>query len=215
MGASKKVENPIFAYSHLLPSPYTMPAGKAIFGTDVAFGITDSIQIGTSLIRDLYRSYNAQIKFELFDSKFFSFALIGSWEFYNLNSFSTSNPDLEVTIYSPGFVMGLPLARNLGWLIGASKNFVNVPLNFNGVSTSSFIRGTLVQSDLSWAYLDSKKDSGGNVLAVGTTYDLDYKIWGYGLSHYWQGFRIGFHYYPQADDQKLLPLITGSTVVNF
>lgn len=213
--SSKMVENPVFAYTHLLPSPYTMPAGTVVLGTDVAVGILDSVQIGTGLIRDIYGTYNAQLKIQLFDSKSFAVAATGAVEYYNLRTLSDLNPDLDITILSPGFVASVGVLDSLAWFVGGNKNFVNVPVNFSGVSSSSFLRGTLAQSDLAWAYGLSGKKGISNVIAAGASYDVDYKLWGVGISHYWRGFRVGFHYYPKADTQPVLPLITGSTVVNF
>ncbi|MBL7715281.1 MAG: hypothetical protein JNL01_07400 [Bdellovibrionales bacterium] len=212
--ASKAVENPVFAYTHLLPSPYTMPAGRLVLGTDIAFGLFDSVQVSSNVIRDIYKTYNAQIKVQVYDSHPFALAVTGGWEFYNLRSLDSGNPDLDITILSPGLVAAVGLGDSVAWFVGGNKSIFNVPVNFSGVTSSSFLRGTVAQSDLTWAYLASGKKGISNVVAVGASYDVDYKLLGVGLSHYWGGFRVGFHYYPKAESNPVLPLITGSTVVN-
>lgn len=209
---AKSVSNPLFSYTHILPSPYTMPAGKIYIGTELAIGITDFMEIGTSIIRNFYQTYNAQVKLQLVDSASFATGITGSWVSYALGT-------QQVTIWSPGVVTAFGLAESLAWYLGGNMNFTNITINYSGVTTSSIQRGTAINSDLAWTYSrkSSKKGNStiGNVLAAGVTYDLDYRMLGIGLSHYWNGLRIGFHYYPTASTYPVYPIISGSTVVDF
>lgn len=205
---AKAVSNPLFSYTHMLPSPYTMPAGVLYIGTDAAIGVTDFMEVGTSIIRDVYQTYNAGVKFQLIDTPSFAAGLTGSWV-----SYTQSNQ--QITILSPGLVTAYGLSDSLAWYLGGNVNFTNVTVNYSSVATSSLYRGTVLDSDIAWAYSGKKKNSMGNVLAAGVTYDVSYNMWGVGLSHYWGGFRLGFHYYPTASTYPIYPLISGSTVVNF
>lgn len=211
-----EVENPIFGYTHMLPSPFTVPGGMLLVGTDVVLGVTDFFQVGTNVIRDFYQSYNGNIKIALLDAPGFAFALTGGIEHYNYRNFDSTNPDVWVTSYQPGAVVAIGVLPTLGWFVGSNLNFTDQPLITDGIVNSGYFRGATLQSDLAWAYYPPTKKKGlGNVVAVGTTYDVNYKIFGVGLSHYWPGFRLGVHYYVNADENKFLPLISGGTVVYF
>src|SRR4051812_22063861 len=75
-----ETSNPLFGYTHLLHSPFTMPSGKIALGTTVAIGLTDFLQVGTDLIRDFYHVYNASAKVGVFDNQQVAFAFTGGWE---------------------------------------------------------------------------------------------------------------------------------------
>ncbi len=206
--------NPIFAYTHLLPSPLTLPAGRLMLGTDVAYGVFDSVQIGTGLLQDVYQTYNANLKINLLNLPVFSLAAFGSVETYNYRNYDSSNPDLRVLSWRPGLVAGYEVLSNVAGFVGANLNISRQTLLTNGVSTSGYVRGAEGEYDLAWSYLRGKRGI-YNVLAGGASYDFTYKVYGFGLSHYWRGFRIGAHYYPNADKYKLQPIIAGGTSIDF
>jgi hypothetical protein len=213
-GASERV-NPLFGYTHMMSSPFALPQGRLVFGTDLAFGLTDFLQVGTSILRDAYQFYNANAKLSLVDSGAFAMALTGEYQAYNYRDISSSNPDLSVRSVMPGLVTAFELVDRLALFAGGNLNFTNVELRTSGIETSGYVRGAQVESDLSWAYgAPSRRRAISNVLSAGATYDVNYKIYGVGVSHHWPGFHIGLHYYPNADQYKVLPIIAGGGSVD-
>src|ERR1700733_15114224 len=93
--------NPIYAYTHLLPSPLTLPGGRLVLGTEVAYGITDFLQVGTSVLSDVYQIYNAEVKVNIVSVDEFALALTGEWQSYNYNNIVSTNPSLQVTSWQP------------------------------------------------------------------------------------------------------------------
>ena len=212
---ASEVANPLFAYTHLLPSPFTVPAGRLSYGTDVALGVTDFFQVGSGILRDAYRFYNVNAKLALVDYPEFALALTGSYEFYNYHDISPDNPDLKVTAWQPGIVTAFELFPRFAMFVGGNVDISNANLVTNGIQTSGYTHGAQVESDISWAYNPpSKKKHYGNVLSAGATYDLTYKIYGIGLSHHWPGFHLGIHYYPNADQYRVLPIIAGGGAID-
>lgn len=211
--AARAGENPLFGYTHLLPSPYTLPAGTLVLGTDVGFGVTDFFQVGTNVVRDLYQIYNANAKLSVLDYPEFAAGLTLGYQTFNYKDFDSTNPDLRVTSWLPGIVGAFSLLDNLALFGGANLNFTQTDLNRSGLKETGLTRGASLGSDLSWAY-NPKKNGVGNVLSAGVSYDLTYDLFGFGASHTWPGFKIGLHYYPAADRYKLQPIIAGGAVVN-
>lgn len=207
-------ENPILGYTHLLPSPYTLPAGKIVLGTDVAFGITDFLQIGTSALYDILQVYNANVRISVLDFPGFSFALTGGIESYNLQNIDSSNPSVQVTSYLPGAVAGVALTRDFGLLVGGNLNFSSQTVNLNGLATSAYTHGASAESDVSWAAV-SNKGWPVLVLSGGVSYDFTYQLAGVGASVHFKGFHLGAHYYPAATDYKVVPILAGGAAVDF
>ncbi len=210
---ASQVENPLFGYTHLLPSPFTLPAGRLALGTSVAFGITDFLQVGTDLLRDIYQVYNANAKLGVLDYPEFALGLSLGYETYNYNNIDPRNPDLSVSSWQPGGVFGFETLPGLALFFGGHLNFSDITLQTEGIQTSGYVRGALVESDVSWAY-NPKKKSIGNVLSAGVTYDPTYKIAGFGVSHHWRGFQVGIHYYPNADRYRIQPILAGGTSID-
>ena len=205
---ARAVENPLLAYPHLLPSPFTLPAGRIVLGTDAAFGLTDFFQIGTSLIPDIYQVFNANAKLAVLDYPDLAAALTLGWQTYDLHDIDATNPELRITSWNPGLVVGYELLPHLAHFVGGHLSFSNVTLVTDGITTSGYVQGVLGESDLSWAYNPRKKGV-GNVLSGGVTYDFTYKIIGFGFSHYWPGFHLGIHYYPNATHYRVQPILAG------
>ena len=67
--------NALFAYPHLLPSPFTLPARRLSYCTRIAFGLTDFLTIVTNILRDFFKIYNADLKIALIDFPEFAFSL--------------------------------------------------------------------------------------------------------------------------------------------
>ncbi|HUP56079.1 MAG TPA: hypothetical protein VM598_01410 [Bdellovibrionota bacterium] len=203
-------ENPLFARTHMLPSPFTLPGGRLIVGTEVAFGITDFLQVGTSLLRDLYRVYNANTKLSLVDLDEFAFALTGEWQSYNYRDISVTNPDVKVTSWMPGFIASWAPLPRLAHFVGGQLSYSSVTQNVAGAQLSGYVQGAAVESDLSWAHGPDKHPT-ALVLSGGVSYDFTYELAGFGLSYHVQGLHFGLHYYPDADRYKVHPIIVGGT----
>ena len=214
-GASD-VENPLFGYTHLLPSPFTLPAGRLAFGTDVSLGVTDFLQVGTNILRDFYKVYNANGKVSVVDSPEFAMALTVGYESYNLKDVSVSNPDLRIHAWQPGLVMSNTVVPHVALFYGANLNLASPDLDTSGVLSSGYVTGARLESDLSWAYNPPtrKTASIGNVLSAGVSYDVNYKLVGFGVSHHWPGLHIGIHFYPNADQYRVQPILSGGTVID-
>jgi hypothetical protein len=206
--------NPLFSYTHLLPSPLTLPTGRLALGTDVAYGVFNSVQVGTGLLRDIYQVYNANLKINLINLHSFSLAAHVSGESYNYHDLDSSNPDLKIFSWRPGLVAGYEIMDDVVGFVGGNLNYSRQTLQTSGIVTTGYLQGAEGEYDLAWAYYHGKHGS-VNVLSGGATYDFTYKIYGFGLSHYWHGFRIGAHYYPNADKYKLQPILAGGAAVDF
>ena len=207
------VENPLFAYTHLLPSPFTLSQGRLVLGTSVAYGLTDFFQIGTDILRDFYKIYNINVKLGLLDFEDFAMALTLSYESYNYKNIDSSNPNIDINSWQPGLVTSYSLAENLAFFVGGHLNFTESTLRSSGIKKSGYIAGAVAETDLSWAYNPHKK-SIGSVLSVGATYDFTYYLYGIGISHHWNGFHLGVHYYPDAEKNQLLPIISGGMSID-
>ncbi len=213
----KAAENHLFAYTHLLPGPFTLPAGRLVVGTDLAYGVTDFFTIGTSILRDFYKIYNANAKLSLVDYESFACALTGGYEAYNYKDINTGNPDVSVTSWLPGAVFSFALGERVAIAVGGNLRYSSEKSNTPGVEASGFVRGARIESDLSWAYNpknDKKKNTLGNVFSPGVSYDITYKMLGMGFSHHWPGFQLGFHYYPSAKSNQVQPIISGGMIVD-
>ena len=88
----------------------------------------------------------------------------------------------------------------------------NIP-DSSQIQSSGLLQGTQVESDFSWAY-NPHKSTLGNVLSEGISYNSTYNFYGVGLSHHWRGFQLGVHYYPNASNLKVFPIIAGGAVID-
>jgi hypothetical protein len=211
--SSSRVENPLFSYTHLLPSPFTLPAGTLVLGTEAAFGLTDFLQVSTNIVSDFLQVFNAQAKVSLLDYQEFALAVTGGWQSYNRNNFDSSAPSQQITSWLPGVVAGVAVAPTVAWFVGANLNYTSQTIVVDNVPISGYFRGAQVESDINWAYYQTKSGN-TNVLAAGVSYDITYKIFGVGLSHYFKNFKLGVHYYPNSTREKFLPIISGSAAIS-
>lgn len=199
-------ENPILAYTHLSPSPYTIPAGVVALGTTISFGVTDFFDIGTNIFLNLSRVYNARAKLALVDVDGFALALTGGWQRFNFKDLKSSNPDVTVTSTMPGLSTGFAFSRTVGLVLSGNTAITSTSLNQTGAETSGIVQGVEAEADLSWAYAPEKKTL-GNAFSTGVSYDFTYKLVGMGLSHHWPSFQLGAHYIPKAATGKVQPII--------
>ena len=210
---SHRVQNPLLGYTHLLPSPFTLPQGRLAVGTSIAFGITDFLQIGTDVLRDFYKFYNANGKLAILDYEEFAAALTLGYEAFSLRDIDSANPNVTVQSWNPGFVAAYEFLPGFSHAFGGNLYLTKTEVDIPGLRTSGFARGFVIENDLSWAY-NPKKRSIGNVLSAGLTYDFTYKLYGIGISHHWPGFHAGIHYYPTATKYRVQPILVGGAVVD-
>lgn len=206
--------NNLFNYTHLLPSPFTVPAGRLVYGSVVGIGVTDFFQIQTDLIRDFYRIFNLTGKLSLIDYYGFALGVFAEASTYNLSNFSSANPDVRVFSLMPGLITAFALDDSLALFVGGNWNYTAPRTLSTGTVTSGFVRGIGLESDLSWAYNPKSGRRVGNVISTGLSYDITYRIFGVGLSHHWPGFHVGIHYYPNATRNQFLPIIAGGGSVD-
>lgn len=206
--------NALFSYTHLLSSPFTLPAGRIAIGTSVGIGLTDFLSVGTDIVRDIYKVYNASAKLGVFDNQYFALAFTGGWESYNYRDLDSANPDIQVTSWQPGFVMGYQLLPNVAHFVGGNLSYSSTTQNVAGTQHSGFVQGAQIESDISWAHAPGKRPT-ALVLSLGASYDFTYKSAGFGASYHIPGLHIGFHYYPNADKYKVQPIIVGGTSLSF
>jgi hypothetical protein len=202
--------NSLFYYPHMQASPYTMSAGQVVIGTSAVVGVTDFMEIGTDLVRDFYKIFNAHAKVSLVDYPLYAVGLSLGYETYNLNAISDANPDFRVSTWSPAIHLAYALAKDIAFFGGFRFNLSNnIPSDIT-YTKSGYQRGAELGADLSWAY----NGHGSNALAAGMTYDFTTSIYGIGFSHHWPTFQLGIHYYPNADVYKVQPIIAGGMALD-
>ncbi len=208
--------DPLLSYTHRLPSPFTLPAGRLIFGTEVALGLTNFLQVGTNILRDFYKIYNANAKVSLLEFPRFAMGASVGFEYFNLNDIDRTNPDAQVTSWLPGLVFTFIVIPRVSFGLGGNLNYSDIKISSGNTVTSGYQRGAQAEADISWAY---NPPSGNrlvsNVLSAGVSYDFTYKIAGYGISHHWPGFQLGIHYYPNATQYRVQPILAGGGVFDF
>ena len=113
----------------------------------------------------------------------------------------------------PGGVIGAEIMPYVALFLGGNLFYANVPVSSTGIDTSGYLQGAQVESDVSWAY-NPHKDRMGNVLSGGVTYNSTFDFYGFGVSHHWKHFHLGIHYYPNATNLKVMPILAGGAVVD-
>lgn len=207
--------NPLFTRTHLLPSPYTIPAGTLVYGTTFAIGVTDFFQIGTNVLRDFFQFFNAQGKIAVIDFPDVALGLTVGFEHYKVER--TGLPSLDVTSWQPGAVVSFALSDSFATFMGGHFNWRSVDIDRSQVVKSGFLSGSTAFGEFAWSYNPPSKKEGtiGNTLCPGVSYDFTYEMLGIGLSHHWDGFQLGVHYYPSAKENALLPILAGGGTAHF
>lgn len=218
---SQSAENPLFASPHLLPSPYTLRAGTVVYGTGLAVGVTNFLQVGTNLLSDFYRIYNVQAKLSLVDYPEFAMAFTVGYETFNDYDIYKNNPGFQFSSWQPGGVAAVQLLPSLALFVGGNVEIASVEAP-QGVETNAMVHGATIEADLSWAYnqateMSRKKrtHSSHNALSGGVSYGLTSKLLGFGISHHWQNFQVGIHYYPNAAYYPVQPILAGGGSFQF
>ena len=210
---------PVFYLTHMCPSPITTSAGRLTYGTELAFGVTDFFQVGTNLLRDFYQIFNANAKLGILNGERFAAGLLFQAQTYNMRAIDPAAANIQVSTFQPGIASAISLVPGrVAWFIAGQFNIEQT--SSAGSPPSGYLTGTLLQSDLTWAYSVARTTKtgariGGNALAAGISFDVTYAQFGIGLSHHWPGFHLGIHYYPNGGNQKVLPILTGGGSVQF
>lgn len=199
------VENPLFGYTHLLSSPFTTPAGRIAIGTTTSIGVTDFLDLETNLISDFFQIYNVKVRLAVLDFSKFAVGVYLGYQNVNLNNLSPSNPSTTLNAWIPGGVFGVEVVPHVAAFFGIQLFYPNMNISDSGIDTSGYLQGAQVESDLSWAY-NPHKNRTGNVFSGGVSYNTTFSFYGLGVSHHWPGFHLGIHYYPDAQNLKVLPI---------
>lgn len=211
-GVSDHGGNVLFAYSHLAPSPLTIPGGQLLLGTAVTFGVTDFLQVSTDALRLFYGFMNANAKLKILDLDALAVALTLGFESVSAKTaYPLCGIDLQLTSVQPGIATAIELLPRLALFVSGNLNLAtdSQTYTFFGDASGS-AKGAQIETDLGWAYHPAtRKRDISNVLAAGLSYDTTYKLLGMGLSHHWPGFQVGFHYYPAAANSKWRPILVG------
>jgi hypothetical protein len=213
-GASARAgENPVFVCTHLLPSPYTIPAGRLSYGSSFSLGVTDFMQIGTNAWLDAYRVWNGDVKLSLLDYRNFALSLTGEVLYYNLADMDPRNPSMQITSWQPGAVAAFGFLERFAIFGGITLDLREAKAPTGIVATSGYTPGARLEADAAFMYGDPKRHGIGNAFSAGITYDATYQLFGFGFGHHWPGFHLGIHYYPGADQNRILPILTGGGTV--
>jgi hypothetical protein len=190
----------------------TLPAGVLVYGTGVAYGVTDFFQLGTNLLRNFYQIWNAQAKLSILDFEPFALAATMGFETFSLRAISSLNPDVRVTSYQPGLTTATRLGDSMALLLGGNLLFTQTTLPAPLPERSGLFRGAQVGAELSMVY-GAKK--GIRALTPGISYDFTYRLLGMGVTHHWTWFSLGFHYYPTAEQEAIVPLVGFGGALSF
>lgn len=207
------VENPLFGYTHLLPSPFTLPAGRVILGSTSGIGVTDFLEVDTDLLSDFFQIYNGRARLSVLDFPGFAAGFYVGYQNVNLANLSSFNPSTTISAWMPGGVIGAEIAPYLALFVGGNLFYPNIDVSRTGIQTSGYLQGAQFESDLSWAY-NPHKNRIGNVLSGGVTYNSTFNFYGLGLSHHWKNLHFGIHYYPNASNLKVFPILAGGAAID-
>lgn len=205
--------NAAFSYTHLLPSPNTIPGGSWVVGSSIAYGVSDYLQLSTDFIRDVYGYWNVSAKAPLIEYPTFVASAFVSWDSFNLRNAGDSNPDQRVTSLQPGLVTGFEIMPDMAFFVGGNA-FIHSGEIPDG-QTSGFSKGAQIEGDWSWLYNRHGSKLAGNAVSLGANYDFTYKLVGVGITHHWPTFTLGIHYTVNADVERVMPLIAFATNFTF
>lgn len=200
--------NAAFPYTHLLPSPFNLSRGTAVFGTTVAYGLLDFLQVSTNLARTIQQQWNFQAKVPLVEYPTFVASAFVDYQTFNTNTYDDTNPDTSIKRWQPGLVTGYEITPDIAFFLGGNFSFGKAAPEV--VTTSGYLRGAQVNMEWSWLYNPSSSRLGNNAIALGMKYDFTYALFGFGFTHHWRNFEAGLHY-TFADRSRFLPIV-GFTV---
>lgn len=204
--------NAAFPYTHLLPSPFNIPQGAWVLGTTAAYGVFDFLQVSTNVVRLIDQHWNVEAKVPLIDFPTFMATAYVNYESYNPHHIAISNPDLNFSRWQPGIVTAYELSPDLALFVGGNFSFGKDPVPVT--TTSGYMKGARLETDISWLYNPASSRLGDNALSLGVTYDTTYSLFGFGISHHWRSFTAGVHY-TFADQNRFLPIFGFNLTAGF
>lgn len=204
--------NAAFAYTHLLPSPFNLPQGTAVFGTSVAYGLFDFFQVSTNVARDIQGQWNFGAKVPLVEYPTFVASAFVDYQTFNPHSYDDTNVDHSVKRWQPGLVTGYEITPDIAFFLGGNFSFGEEAPKI--VTTSGYLHGAQLNMEWSWLYNPSTSRLGNNAIALGMKYDLTYSLFGLGVTHHWRNFNLGVHY-TFADRSRFLPIVGFTVTARF
>ena len=206
-------ENYLFGYTHLLPSPFTIPQGQIAVGTTTGVGVTPFMDVETNLISDFFQIYNARARFSLFDNRQFAIGAYLGYQMVNLNNLAPANPSVTLSAWMPGATVAVEVLPAVAMFFGVQLFYPNMNIINSEIDSSGYLAGAQVETDVSWAY-NPHQGHAANALSGGITYNTTFSFYGLGISHHWPGFQLGIHYYPNAQNLKVLPIFSAGGALN-
>jgi hypothetical protein len=195
--------NAAFPYTHMLPSPFNIPRGSYVFGTSFAYGVFDSFELSTDVIRTLNQQWNFRAKVPLIEYPTFMASAFVDYNTFNAHHFDESNPDEWTKRWQPGLVTGFEITPDIAFFLGGNFNFGKTTQPVN--TTTAYLHGAQANMEWSWLYNPSTSRLGNNAISLGISYDFTYSMFGFGFTHHWKAFDLGLHYV-FADRTKFLPI---------
>jgi hypothetical protein len=77
------------------------------------------------------------------------------------------------------------------------------------IQKSGLNQGSFWQTEIGHLYQVER------AIAAGVSYDFTFDLLGFGMSHHWPNFQVGFHYYPKADNDRAIPILAGGGTFTF
>lgn len=204
--------NVAFPYTHLLPSPFNLGKGDWVFGSSVAYGVFDALELSTNIVRTVQQQWNIQAKVPLIEYPTFMATAYVAFESTNPHSIDDGNTDYRLNRWQPGVVTAYEIADDMAFFLGGNFDFgaESIPVT----TTSGYLKGARIEADFSWLYNPQSSRLGNNAISTGVTYDTTYEMLGFGLTHHWQSFSLGLHY-SLADRSRFLPIFGFQVAARF
>jgi hypothetical protein len=204
--------NAAFPYTHLLPSPLNIPKGSYVFGSTVAYGLFDSFEISTNVMRTISQQWNFRAKVPLVEYPTFIASAFVDYTTFNANHYDESNPDEWTKRWQPGLVTGYEITPDIAFFLGGNFSFGKATNPI--MTTSGYLHGATANMEWSWMYNPSTSRLGNNAISLGIKYDFTYSMLGFGFTHHWKAFELGVHY-TFADRSRFLPMFGFNVGANF
>jgi len=211
-GARGDEVNAAFPFTHLLPSPFNIGRGDFVFGTTVAYGVFDFLQVSTNVASLIQNQWNVQAKVPLVEYPTFVATGFVDYRTFNPHHIDDGNPDLTVKRWQPGLVTGYEITPDIAFFLGGNFNFGKEAPEV--LTTSGYLKGAEANMEWSWLYNPSTSRLGNNAISIGMKYDFTYDMFGFGFTHHWRMFEAGVHY-TFADRNRFLPIFGFNVAASF
>lgn len=185
---------------------HTLNKGEIMVGLGpIAIGLSDRVQLGTSLLFYIFQYYNADLKVNLLDLDSTAIAVGIQWGYFNLEVFGADEPFTTVAPYLAftqrvGEQTNLHLTGQFSFF-GGEEDVANAEANFTSTGTSVFAGLEMGLSNRTHFLLES-------------AYDITFEGFRMGgaILFGWEMFRLklGVSYYkPESLDTPITwPIIT-------